>query len=332
MALQSAYCFDVTRSTSVEIDQERLPWLLDQIEIELDRGEVYSQAITGLQKLIGGSTQSAQIILKEVGREAIQLTFQQLAIQSQMSPGNNQLETGKKVSESTKTPEAASNYPNHPPLSHLTNKPASFSTPPKKFTKAELAEQMASQNRDDRLRQIGQKLQQARQVRLLSQEQLHQQTLIPIHQIQSLETGCIERLPEDIYVRGFIRQLGNALGLDGIALAGSLPAPDPLKTVVPSWYRPEIESTLYLSPVHLYLGYAAFMTVAVGGLVYVSQQSNPGIKPNVAEAFPAAARHSVERQNLTSIPGLKFSHRGTNSWSRSEHIAGTDIAPPENMN
>jgi hypothetical protein len=123
-----------------------------------------------------------------------------------MSPGNNQLETRKKVSESIKTPEAASNYQNYPPLSNLTNKPASFSTPPKKFTKA------------------------------------------------------------------------------------------------------------------------------VRSLVYVSQQSNPGIKPNVAEAFQAAARHSAKEKNPTSIPGLKFSHRGANPWSRSERIAGTDIAPPENMN
>lgn len=53
--------------------------------------------------------------------------------------------------------------------------------------------------------------------------------------MEAIENGNWELLPEDVFVRGFIRLMGNALGFNGTALAASLPAPEPTKSVLPSW-------------------------------------------------------------------------------------------------
>ena len=196
-------------------------------------------------------------------------------------------------------------------------------TKPKKLTKAELEVQMADQEREARLRQLGEELRQAREAQSLTLDQLHKQTLVPLYHLKALETGGIERLPEDIYVRGFIRRIGNALGLDSAQLVASLPAPDPVKAVLPSWYHPEVESGAYLRPVHLYLGYAALMAGAVGGLHWLSQHSAPGAAtaPDQPISPQAAVSQSARSVGAIYKPGLKFNQAGV--------VAGSDIAPPE---
>jgi cytoskeletal protein RodZ len=63
------------------------------------------------------------------------------------------------------------------------------------------------------VRQLGEELLRVRQDRGISLYQLHLQTLVPLHHLKALETGQTDKLPEDIYVRGFVRRLGDALGL-----------------------------------------------------------------------------------------------------------------------
>ncbi|MBD2119845.1 RodZ family helix-turn-helix domain-containing protein [Trichocoleus sp. FACHB-262] len=196
--------------------------------------------------------------------------------------------------------------------------------PTKKLTKAELAAQKFAQEREESLRQVGQDIRAARQARSLSLHQLHSLTLVPIHQLQALEAGRIEQLPEDVYVRGFIRRIGNALGLDGNNLVAGIPAPDPVKSVLPSWYHPEAESGgLCLRPVHLYVGYAALMAGAVGGLTWLSHQHAPEAATDTTQVFPeqASITPSSRQQTPKTTPGLKASKIGA--------VAGPDIAPPE---
>jgi cytoskeletal protein RodZ len=155
--------------------------------------------------------------------------------------------------------------------------------------------------------------------------QLHRQTLVPLHHIEALETGCLENLPEDVYVRGFITRLAHALGLNGMAIASSIPQPDPVKSVVPSWYHSTATSVsgFQLSSVHLYLGYTALIAGAVGGLSWMSSQSTPGVsvKPQPGNSPQSSASPKAERKQETSKPGLKASKTGLK--------VGADIAPPE---
>lgn len=207
----------------------------------------------------------------------------------------------------------------------------------KRLSKAEKAA-LAIQEREEGLRQLGLELRKARQVRSLSLQQLHSQTLVPLHHLEALETGQIDRLPEDIYIRGFIRRVGDALGLDGAAMVASLPTPDVAKAMLPSWSLPEVESGtgFCLRPVHLYLGYTALMAGAVGGLAWLSQQPIPGANAMPEQQSPkppAPTKVAPEKPTTKSTPAKKqqrpVAKPGVKQSNLGGIIVGTDIAPPE---
>lgn len=155
-----------------------------------------------------------------------------------------------------------------------------------------------TEQRETSLHRIGQELRQARLKRSMSLEKVHYQTHIPIHQIKALEAGQTDQLPEDIYVRGFIRRIGDAIGLDGYALMSSLPSLEPAKIIAPSWQRVSPKPSNQLRPVHLYVGYAALMAGATGGLVWMTQQPmfNGGIDelPDLFENPSAQSSPQIE--------------------------------------
>lgn len=129
------------------------------------------------------------------------------------------------------------------------------------------------------LGQLGQELQQCREQQGLSREELYNLTHVPQYQIRAIETGSIEKLPQDIYVRGFILRLGDALGLDGSALADSLPERNPIETVVGSTKPSKFAFSLSLSPIHLYLVYGMILGSAIFGLSF-QKSHNPSISPS----------------------------------------------------
>ncbi|MCA1994765.1 MAG: hypothetical protein LDL41_22360, partial [Coleofasciculus sp. S288] len=120
-----------------------------------------------------------------------------------------------------------------------------------------------------------------------------------------------------------------ALGLNSSAMIASIPEPDPVKSVIPSWYHSTTPSIggfgFQLSSVHLYLGYTALIAGAVGGLSWMSHPSAPKatVEPEPPTPSPSSASPKAERTEVTSKPGLKSSKTGVK--------AGTDIAPPEAM-
>ncbi len=69
------------------------------------------------------------------------------------------------------------------------------------------------------LKEIGAYLRQIREEKSVRIEQITAQTLIRQAFLEALEEGRYEDLPEPIFVQGFIRRYGDALGLDGVALA-----------------------------------------------------------------------------------------------------------------
>jgi cytoskeleton protein RodZ len=136
--------------------------------------------------------------------------------------------------------------------------------------------------------------------------------MVPMHQLQALETGQGTHLPEDVYLRGFIKRIGTALELDNATLLASLPIPDPTQAILPSWYHPPTKSGgikgLAVQPLHLYVGYAALMA---GGLVWLSHQQTPETPPGAIQ---------LDAPNVTTSPQSNQPH-SLNS--------GSSIAPPE---
>lgn len=328
MALKPAAHSNVTGHTNLEASQEALRVLLGQIEAELYQSDTYRRALASFETLLGETDQGSQILIKAVAREAIGLAFKKFIKHYRALPATDQ--KGHEAStnaQDTLNPSAPADAGKPPTqtgtVASKALSPTSKKSGTKKLSKAQLAAQKIDLEREDRLRQIGQELQQARQARFLSRQQLHRQTLVPLAHLEALETGHIEQLPEDVFVRGFIRRLANALGLDAAGMVASLPAPDPVKSVVPSWQRPLTESGMQLRTGHLYVGYTALMASAVGGLSWMSGQATPGAiaEPDPAALSPKTVSESIQPAEPTATPGL--------TSGKNRVAAGSDIAPPE---
>jgi cytoskeleton protein RodZ len=314
--------------------------ILNQIEGELINSEVYRRTMAGLQTMLGEASSTAQILVKAVGREAVRLTFQQFAKQYKIVPVSSEdpnpvrheaSDFSENVEENliqdqfqTKTSLQDAfpsfNFSNN----NFSNQPSGEPQPPKKFPKADAVAHKVAQEREEMLRQVGQELLRARLERSLTLEQLHNQTLVPPRQILALESGHVEQLPEDVYVRGFIRRMAHALGLNGEALVASIPQPDLSKAVVPSWYNSITVPEFQLNPVHLYLGYTALIAGAVGGLSLMSKQAAPpgvSVTPEAAGSAKTSTSPKDGQTQNTNKPGLQSSKTGVK--------AGSDIAPPE---
>lgn len=355
---------------AAEVSSERLDHLVTQIEDELHGSQVYSLSLINLQKLLGHAAVKGEIMIRAVGREAIQIALKQMALgyanfaqapQPQTSPSVVSLskteevlpaEVAATVSTSKETSAsdemqskqtdtvisplgyiAGGNAPHHikstPPTATVKTEtpltPDSVATKKKKkLTKAEMAAQKVQQRRDY-LRQIGEQFQQARQALGLSQCELHRSTMVPLSHLEALEMAQEDQLPEDVYLRGFICRLGNALGLDGTALAAALPHPDPLQSITPSWSSPEPDTEFYLNPVHLYLGYAALLAGSIGGIALLSQQGVPKNipAPDVPDipANNSYQSHRFVEPELT--PGLQSQDQGI--------VVGVDLVRPETI-
>ncbi len=127
---------------------------------------------------------------------------------------------------------------------------------------------------EDCLREITQEFKEIRTAQGISIYQIHAQTLVPLQTIQALEAGNFQRLPERIYVQGFVRRIGDYLGFDGAKLADSLPREDAVNSVPqgkPFWTF----SGLHFTRFHLYLGYVALLMAAVSALSAIANPSAP---------------------------------------------------------
>lgn len=75
----------------------------------------------------------------------------------------------------------------------------------------------------EQLEAIGAYLSHIRQDQARSLEEISTKTFIPVRTLRALEAGKYEILPEPVFIQGFIRRYGDALGLDGKALAQEFP-------------------------------------------------------------------------------------------------------------
>ncbi|WP_193198053.1 helix-turn-helix domain-containing protein [Nostoc sp. MG11] len=74
----------------------------------------------------------------------------------------------------------------------------------------------------EQLKEISRQLRQVRQEKALKIEEIAAQILIRPALLLALEEERFEELPELVFVQGFIRRYGDALGLDGNALTHTL--------------------------------------------------------------------------------------------------------------
>ncbi len=295
--------------------QAGAPSIFADIETQLLHSEVYQQVLANLQALAGDAADTAQSLLASLGKEAARLAFQTISQHYKVVPGHLKQTTGRSarpappprrlqtaappVQATAETEAAASD---RDPTDSVARSTADQPTPktPKttwRFRRMSQAEraQLLAQERETVCRQIGETLRRARETQGISIGQLYSQTFVQVFYIKAIESGRIEQLPEDIYLRGFIRRLGNALGLDGSALAKSLPRQSN-DTIVPSWYSPEMKNAHKsiggVTPVHMYAGYTAAMAAAIGGLGLLTSPQQPSyaqpeVEPDAAQAMPS---------------------------------------------
>ena len=280
---------------------------MNAIESQLLESEVCRQTIAKLKPLFGKNSQVAETVVQTVGREAIKLTIEQVAVQGSTSaPETSSSQTAERQLSSVSSEEDSSEELGSDNSSNeRLERPIGVTIPlPKKHTKAKkLARQEEIQHREELFRKVGNLLREARESQSISIRQLNNQTLVPIHQIQAIEAGIACSPAEDIYVRGFVRRLGNALGLNGVKLVSSLPEPND-DSVLPSWNCSKSSSGMDIKLTHLYIGYTAMVAGSLGGLAWMGNQGAPSIsiEPETPTASEESLSSSSKYSNVNAEP------------------------------
>lgn len=359
--MTAIYSLTTPGNATIEISQDELRAILGDIEAELHRSKVYRRALATIQKVFGESSEQGKQLIKAIGREAIGLAFHKFTQQQhqkaeekrEIVEGNaNQISASEEkagdlaecltsVKFHSKVEIEEAEAANRKLVTNVENinlvkstataeENASKTAFPlawlknKKISKVELAQQ-AAQQRIETLRVIGKQLREARELQGLSLTQLNIYTHVPPHQMEAIENGNWDSLPEEVYVRGFIRVMGNALGLNGTNIVAALPAPETVKAIAPVWYKDEKSSGsigFEIRPMHLYVGYTALVAGAVGGLALMSQQTEANrMLPDTDKATSSSLNQTVRENEPNAKPGLQSNSKGIS--------VGSDIAPPE---
>jgi cytoskeleton protein RodZ len=268
----------VNTSTTAALSTESVQTFLQQIETQLLSSDAYQQLVTALQNKLGGIAEEFQSLVTALGREAIQYTIHQLMGAAQIAAPEESLESAIDSS----------------------------------YHQDVIVESVVEpMGRSQSLLQLGQKIKQGRKARGLTLQELHHQTYVPLHHLKSLELGELDKLPEDVFLRGFVRQIGKAL--ENSSLVDFIPSPEPIKQPAPSWkQKARFQPVAQISPVHLYVGYAALMAGAVGGLTWISQPAQPDA--------PAAKPTSKAQVNSFS-----------QAVGQVSSLVQANVSPPETM-
>ncbi|NJL00754.1 MAG: helix-turn-helix domain-containing protein [Spirulinaceae cyanobacterium SM2_1_0] len=157
----------------------------------------------------------------------------------------------------------------------------------------------AANEREAACQAVGSALKQARLKRSLSLEQVASRTLIQPHRIAALEAGQLAQVEDDIYLRGFVRRLAQALELEPPALLAMLPETPPL--VRPSWYRDEPEVDREQTALR-YVSYTAAVATLLGGLAWAAEQA--AATPQITAPAPQTQVQPVAK---TAMPLPSFS-------------------------
>lgn len=156
----------------------------------------------------------------------------------------------------------------------------------------------------EQLKEIGAYLRQLRQEQSISTEEVAAKTFIPSRLLQALEEGQSERLPEPVFIQGFIRRYGDAINLDGSALAKSFPITFlPVKSDTFQELPDLNAKPKTIKSINPYVLYSIIGVVAASGLLYVGSRL-----PTTKYSKHANSSLMVQPQ---TIPNPKASQAGS---------------------
>jgi cytoskeletal protein RodZ len=128
------------------------------------------------------------------------------------------------------------------------------------------------QDQREQLTEIGAYLRQIREDYNLSLDEIAARTMIQARLLRALEEGNLAKLPEPIYIQGFIKLYADALGLDGNEFADAFPTEKQVRVAQSSW---KDSPAAQLRPLHLYLAYVLLIMLSVGLLSRIVSRSTP---------------------------------------------------------
>jgi cytoskeletal protein RodZ len=181
---------------------------------------------------------------------------------------------------------------------------------------------LANKAQQEQLQEITQYLRQVRQDRSIRIEEIAARTNIQITVLKALDAGKFEELPEPVYVQGFIRRYGDAVGLDGATLANTFTINDfPQYATYNNSQNLDRKTTTYIPN---FVPYVLLLALAAVGGIYV-------LNPKVITEFIAKKQNSVTTQAATTAPVTSTDEplaQIQNSVSTSE-TTPLLIAPPQ---
>ncbi|MBV8884452.1 MAG: helix-turn-helix domain-containing protein [Chroococcidiopsidaceae cyanobacterium CP_BM_RX_35] len=151
------------------------------------------------------------------------------------------------------------------------------------------------QQRLEKLIELGACLRQVRLEQGISLEEIAAKTRIRLCQLQAIEKAQIDELPEPIYIRSFIKQYADVLGLDGAELSSTFPTSFSLRLLKPSWRTQKAQ----LRPIHLYLLYVLVIVCAISGLSNILSRSE--LQVNDSQTPQRSDFHSAPQQGQAIV-------------------------------
>lgn len=324
-----------TTSATPNLSPEKQKAIASVVETALYNSEVFQRTTSALQKLPERKRKAIENAIRVNCRQAIHLACQEMLQQYEtlnsdvQEPTTAESSDGSDGSDNNDSDDpdldfVPSPYLSQPPnaspaenqngerwqqLSQLAGRVlGKKSSPPARETAKTSNPPDPPPTFEQQLQKIGKTLQKARKARSLSIEELHRQTFIPIYQIQALEAGQAENLPEEIYIRGFISRMSKILNIDGNNLLNALP--ESASAVIPSWHGKVSPRQINVNSPSMYLGYAAVFATALGSVVWLAdntEASSPSSEPDSENTLPSESEET----------------------SPSSGSASTNVAPPE---
>jgi cytoskeletal protein RodZ len=175
------------------------------------------------------------------------------------------------------------------------------------------------QEQAEKLAELGARLQTFRQQRGISLEQITTKTLIPTRLLAAIEAGDLARLPEPVYVQGFIRRYADAIGVDGVEFADRFPREPIIHANRPGWKLKFPQ----LRPLHLYGIYTLLVMGAVIGLSHLLNRSSSqfvGALNPPSSASQASTRNNLSIEAPSSKPTVPASPPQSNAPTPSKPI------------
>jgi cytoskeleton protein RodZ len=324
---------------------DRLALRLEQVEAQLHGSDVYGRAVDCLQQIAAERGADVQMLIRAIGREAIRLALQMsndddaTVIQVAQTPVDQEITPDLYLSEVTLEVPAIQAVAAGTVVKLNALQTLILKCQRKSPTEAVEAEP-APPTREQCLVALGQAVAKAREEKAMTLAQLHARTFVPLYHLQALERGEVDRLPQDIYLKGFLRRIENALVLESGTLMAYLPDEDALESgILPSWVKGKAVSIkpskniagLEVHSAHLYLAYTAIMA---GGICWISGQSAP--KNNLApiqidEFRPNAAPVQVKADSLRLPKTTAAQSSKGNQATKAKAPIKVSVAPPEAM-